>query len=217
MYLCTSNNAFIMDYNTSRPELHIPEYGRNVQKMVDFALGIEDREKRTSIAKTIVAIMAQLNPQVKETVDYKQKLWDHLFIISDFKLEVDSPYPMPDEETFRAKPEKIPYAVKSFRYGHYGRNIEKIIEKVSTMEDSPEKETLVNAIANHLKKSFLTWNRDSVDDEVIYGHLAELSKNTLKVKDDIRLQHTNDLIQKPPVQKKKFFPRSKDNKQRRKK
>lgn len=122
-----------MEYNTGRPPLIIPEYGRNVQKMVDYALSIEDRERRTKIAKAIITIMAQLNPLVKESVDYKQKLWDHLYIISDFKLDVDGPFPPPSPESFIVKPEKVSYGTKSFRYGHYGKNIEKIIQKVAEM------------------------------------------------------------------------------------
>ena len=205
-----------MEYNTGRPKLIIPEYGRNIQKMVDYAMTIEDREKRNNIAKTIIQIMSQINPQVKESVDYKQKLWDHLFIISDFKLEVDSPYPIPSSEMLQVKPEKVPYSVKNFKYGHYGRNIEKIIEQVATMEDGPGKDAQVNTIANHLKKAFLTWNRDSVNDEVIYEHLAELSKNKLKLSEDARLQQTHELIGRTN-KKKKFFPRQKDNNNKRRK
>ena len=203
-----------MDYNTGRPKLIIPEYGRNIQKMVEFAMTIEDREKRSGIAKVIIQIMSQVNPGVKESVDYKQKLWDHLFIISDFKLDVDSPFPIPTREVLEAKPERVPYGVKNFRYGHYGKNIEKIIEKVATMEDGPEKDAMVNTIANHLKKAFLTWNRDSVNDEVIYEHLAELSKNKLKLSEDTRLQQTHELIGRTNTnlnKKKKFFPRKDNN------
>ncbi|MCX6273087.1 MAG: DUF4290 domain-containing protein [Bacteroidetes bacterium] len=201
-----------MEYNSGRPHLVLPEYGRNIQKMVDFALTIEDRDKRTNVAKTIINIMAQINPQVKESTDYKQKLWDHLYIISDFKLDVETTYVMPSPEVLKAKPDRIPYTIRDFKYGHYGRNIQKIIEKVAEMEDSPEKEALVNTIANHLKKAFLTWNRDSVNDEVIYEHLAELSKGKLKLSEDTRLQHTNELLGRPPgMKKKKFFPRQKDN------
>ncbi|MHC1708232.1 MAG: DUF4290 domain-containing protein [Bacteroidales bacterium] len=205
-----------MEYNTGRPKLIIPEYGRNIQKMVDYAMAVEDREKRTNIAKTIIQIMSQINPMVKDSVDYKQKLWDHLFIISDFKLDVDSPFPVPSPEMLEVKPDRVPYSVKNFRYGHYGRNIEKIIEKVATMEEGPEKDAQVNTIANHLKKAFLTWNRDSVNDEVIYEHLAELSKNKLKLSEDAKLQQTHELIGRTN-KKKKFFPRQKDNNNKRRK
>lgn len=206
-----------MEYNTGRPKLIIPEYGRNIQKMVDYALTVEDREKRTNIAKIILQIMAQVNPGVKESIDYKQKLWDHLCIISDYRLDVDSPYPVPSRELLEVKPERVPYSVKNFKYGHYGRNIEKIIEKVATMEDGPEKDAQVNIIANHLKKAFLTWNRDSVNDEVIYEHLAELSKNKLKLSEDARLQQTHELIGRQNTKKKKFFPRKNDNMNKRRK
>ena len=207
-----------MEYNSGRPNLILPEYGRNIQKMVEFALSVEDREKRTNIAKTIVSIMAQLNPQVRESADYKQKLWDQLYIISDFALDVDAPYAKPEPEVLLAKPAQISYSTHDLKFGHYGKNIQNIIEKVAEMEESPEKEAMVNSIANHLKKAFLTWNRDSVADEVIYDHLNKLSSGKLKLSEDAKLQHTSELIGKPIQKKKKFFPRQKDNnKMRRKK
>ncbi|HRY33657.1 MAG TPA: DUF4290 domain-containing protein [Bacteroidales bacterium] len=206
-----------MEYNTRRTHLIIPEYGRNIQKMVDYAISIEDRERRTNIAKTIIQIMTQINPLVKESTDYKQKLWDHLYIISDFKLDVDSPFPMPSPEDLNQKPEKVPYGSKTFKYGYYGKNLEKIISKISEMEEGPERDSLVNVLANNMKKAYLTWNRDTVADEVIYEHLHELSAGRLKVHEETKLQHTSELLGPPKPKKKKFFPRQKDNNQRRRK
>jgi len=199
-----------MDYNTSRKKLLLAEYGRNVQNMVEFALTIEDREKRNRVAKTIVQVMSQLNPGVVENNDYWQKLWDQLYIISGFKLDIDSPYPKPTEEVLNLKSEKLKYRDKDFRYGHYGKNIEKIIKKASDIEDGAEKAVFVEAIANHLKKTYLTWNRDSVSDELIYEHLDKLSAGKLKLSDETQLQNTNDILARTAVKKKKFV-RPKDN------
>lgn len=207
-----------MDYNTSRKKLLLAEYGRNVQNMVDYALTIEDREKRNRVAKTIVQVMAQLNPGVTENVDYWQKLWDQLFIISDFKLDIDSPYPKPTEEVLNLKSEKLSYRDKNFKYGHYGKNIEKIIQKAAEIEDGAEKAVFVEAIANHLKKTYLTWNRDSVSDELIYEHLDKLSAGKLKLSDETQLQNTNDILARTAIKKKKFVrPKDGQNQRRKKK
>lgn len=209
-------NDLNMAYNTERRKLILAEYGRNVQNMVEYALTIEDPEARTRAAKTIVNVMAAINPGVIENTEYWQKLWDHLFVISDFRLDVDSPYPKPPTEILQnLKSGKLKYRDKNFRYGHYGKNIEKIITKASEIEDSVEKGIFVEAIANHLKKTYLTWNRDSVNDEVIYGHLAELSGGRLKLSDETQLQNTNDILAR--TAKKKKFIRPKDNNIRRKK
>lgn len=207
-----------MDYNTSRKKLLLAEYGRNVQNMVEYALTIEDREKRNRVAKTIVQVMAQLNPGVTENVDYWQKLWDQLFIISGFQLDIDSPYPKPTEEVLNLKSEKLKYRDKNFRYGHYGKNIEKIIQKAAEIEDGSEKAVFVEAIANHLKKTYLTWNRDSVSDELIYEHLDKLSSGKLKLSDETQLQNTHDILARTAVKKKKFVrPKDGQNLRRKKK
>ncbi|GAB4324099.1 MAG: DUF4290 domain-containing protein [Bacteroidales bacterium] len=184
-----------LEYNTTREKLINSEYGRNIQKLVERAMEIEDREKRTKFAKMIVQIMAQLNPGVRETGDFRHKLWDHLFIISNFKLDVDSPYEKPTPEKIFKKPEPLSYSDNKIRYGMYGANIERIIEKACELEDGWEKDALVHAIANHLKKSYLSWNRESVDDEQIFEHLEVLSKGRLKLKDEYRLSTTNEILQ----------------------
>jgi len=199
-----------LEYNTTRKHLILAEYGRSLQKTVEYILTFEDKEIRTRLAKTVINVMAQLSPQVKDNADYKQKLWDHLYIISDFKLDVDAPYPPPSQEVLVRKPEKIKYAVKNLRYGHYGKNIENMIKQTTLLEDSPEKAVLVNNIANHLKKTYLIWNRDSVNDEVIYGQLSELAGGKLKLDTETRLNNTNDILAQNVIKKKKFF--TKDNK-----
>lgn len=211
-----------MDYNSTREKLIIPEYGRNVQKMAAYVLTIEDREKRTNLAKALVNIMSQLHPDQRDTADYKRKLWDHLHIISNYQLDVDGPFPAPSPEERQEKPQRIPYPQEIIRFRPYGKNIAKIIEKACQFEDGPEKDALVKNIANHLKKSYLNWNRDSVNDELITDHLKELSHGKLKLSDDMRLAHTNDLLSKNTEQrnapsnsnnnrKKKFNPRNDKN------
>ena len=204
-----------MEYNSQREPLIIPEYGRNIQKMVDYAKTIEDREKRTEAAKFIVSVMASMNQQNKDAGDYRQTLWDHLFIISKFELDVDGPYPMPEKEALTRKPDKVQYSDNKIRFRHYGKNIEAIIKKATEYEDGPEKEALIHAIANHLKKSYLNWNRESVDDVAIEKHLEILSGGKLSLSEDLTLTSTSDILARNKSKKKKFNPRSKDNGKRR--
>ena len=172
----------------------IPEYGRNIQEMIEYTCTIEDREKRNKSAKFIINVMSQMHPQVRDSVDYKHKLWDHLHIISDFKLDVDAPYPPPSPLTLSTKPEHLSYHDKEIAYRHYGKNIALIIEKAIEYEEGAEKDALVKIIAIHLKKSYLNWNRDSVNDELIEEHLRILSQGKLKLKEDVRLTTTSDLL-----------------------
>jgi hypothetical protein len=194
----------MMEYNTTRDKLLISEYGRNVQKLVNLALEIKDRELRTKFVKNIVQIMGQINPAVRDSGDFRHKLWDHIHIISDFKLDVDAPYPAPSREVLEAKPEKLPYSDNNIRFKIYGANIEKIIKKASLFDDGPEKDALVHAIANHLKKSYLSWNRESVDDDQIFEHLNSLSNGRLALKEELRLHSTNEILLRN--KKKKVVP-----------
>jgi hypothetical protein len=183
-----------MEYNTTREHIPITEYGRNVKKMIDYTITIDDREKRNKLAKAIINVMSQLNPQMRDNNEYKHKLWDHLFILSDFKLDVDSPFPTPQKISIDHKPEKIAYPTYNIAFKHYGNNIERIIKKAIEMEDAPSKDALIKTIANHLKKSYLNWNRESVTDEVIAGHLEMLSGGKLKLAGDVRLSNTQDIL-----------------------
>ena len=183
-----------MEYNTTRDNLIISQYGRNVQKLVKHAIAIEDREKRTDFAKMIIQIMGQMNPYARESGDFRHKLWDHLHIISDFKLDVDSSYDVPSREQLAKKPEKLNYREDKIKYKVYGSNLEKIIEIAKDYEEGAEKDALVHTIANHLKKSYLNWNRDSVNDELIFEHLEKLSDGKLKLKEGLRLTTTNDIL-----------------------
>lgn len=197
----------MIDYNTTRNKLVISEYGRNIQKMIEYATTIEDRDKRTQAAHIIVNVMAQMNAQVKETVDYEQKLWDHLHIISNFELDVDGPFPAPDRKALETKPDKVPYQENNIKFRHYGKNLEKIIETAIQYEEGEEKDAFIQTIANHLKKSYLNWNRDSVNDELILQHLELLSQGKLKLPDNAKLIHTGDVVPRTPSKKKKFTSR----------
>jgi len=183
-----------MEYNTQRGGLIISEYGRNIQKMIEHAVGLKDKEERNKASKVIISVMGQLNPHLRDVNDFKHKLWDHLFIISDFKLDVDSPYPNPTPKSLSITPERIPYSDNKIRYKHYGKTIELMIEKAKTFEEGTEKDALIKTLANHLKKSYLTWNKDSVTDEHILKDLEELSNGELKLSRDVRLHNTSDII-----------------------
>lgn len=183
-----------MKYNTEREKLNIPEYGRNVQGLVDYALTIEDREKRTAFAGIIINAMAQVNPSVKELSDYKHKLWDHLFIMSDYRLDVDSPYPKPVKEELDTKPERLAYKSSMIRFRPYGKLIENVIDKVITMPEGEEKNVLIGMIAQYLKKAYLQWNVNSCDDEMILKHFEQLSHGQLKLQEDFKLLSTKRLL-----------------------
>lgn len=169
------------DYNTSRKKLALPEYGRNVQNMVDLLLQIEDRETRNRAARTIVDMMGNLHPYLRDVPDFKHKLWDHLAIMADFKLDIDYPYDPPSKEILTEKPKRVPYLQSNLKYRYYGKTIELMIKKAMEYEDGPEKDILIYQIANHMKKSYLTWNKDSVDDTLILEDLANMSRGLLKV------------------------------------
>ncbi len=183
-----------LEYNSTREMMTIPEYGRNVQRMIEYCCSIEDREKRTKTAKLIINVMADLNPSVKEAIEYKHKLWDHFYLISGFSIDVDAPYPPPSPLSLSTKPEHLSYHDKEIEFKHYGKNIALMIEKVAEYEDGPAKDALTKAIANHMKKSYLSWNRESVNDELIEQHLDILSKEKLKLKHDFKFTHTNDIL-----------------------
>ena len=164
-----------MEYNTNREKIVISEYGRNIQMMIRHLLEIEDRKQRTEAAYFIVSVMAQMNPQVKESNDYMHKLWDHLYIISEYKLDVDGPYEKPTPEMQKKKPEHVGYQKNNIRYGHYGQYIYDVVKKVKEMEDGPKKQAILVNIANHMKRDYLNWNRDTVNDLLILDDLYKIS------------------------------------------
>ena len=201
-----------MEYNTQRPKLIISEYGRHVQKMVDQAMAIPEKEERNKYAQYIISVMGQLNPHLRDIEDFKHKLWDHLFIMSDFKLDVDSPYPIPSREALNTKPDRVSYPSNQIKFRHYGKIIENIIDKAGKMDDGENKNLMVGAIGNHLKKSFLAWNRDSVEDIQIDSDLKRISGGKLQLGEDTKLNSIKDLIipSQSPARKKN----NKQNKKR---
>lgn len=171
-----------IEYNSERPKLIIPEYGRHIQKMVDQAIAKETKEERNKVASSIIAVMGNLNPHLRDVTDFQHKLWDQLFIISDFKLDVDSPYPIPKREELQEYPQSLEYPQNFPKYRFYGNNIKRMIDVAIGWEDGEKKEALVFTIANHMKKCFLNWNKDTVEDDVIFKHLFELSEGKLDLK-----------------------------------
>jgi hypothetical protein len=170
---------FDLEYSSERPHLIIPEYGRHVQKLIDNCVAIEDAEERNKMAKAIVDVMGNLQPHLRDVPDFKHKLWDQLFIMSDFKLEAESPYPRPEREELAAKPESLAYPKYDSKYRFYGNNIQTMIDVALTWEEGEAREALYFAIANHMKKCYLNWNKDTVDDHIIYNHLLDLSKGKI--------------------------------------
>ncbi len=183
-----------MDYNTSLDKIIIKEYGRNVQKMISQTLLIESKEVRTMMAKAIIRVMSQLNPNGKDSVDYWHKLWDHLFIMSNFELDIYSPYPMPDKNKLEIKPAPLPYPKNKIKFPPYGKNIEVMISKAIEFEEGEEKEAFIGDIANHLKKQYLNWNRDSVNDTLITEHLKILSDGKLTLSAGFKFVNTREVL-----------------------
>ncbi len=189
-----------MDYNSQRKKLPLPEYGRNIQNMVEYLMTIEDREKRNRHAQTIIDVMGNLYPYLRDVEEFRHKLWDHLAIMSDFKLDIDYPYDPPLPDILTEKPDIVPYNQHRIKYKHYGRTMELMIEEATKLEGE-EREAMIELLANHMKKSYLAWNKGAVEDEKILGDLSELSKGRLDIKKDMKLTETKLLISKPKKKK----------------
>ncbi|WP_353777796.1 DUF4290 domain-containing protein [Winogradskyella sp. 3972H.M.0a.05] len=171
-----------LEYNTEREHLIIPEYGRHIQKMINHAKTREDKEERNKLAKAIISVMGNLQPHLRDVPDFQHKLWDQLFIMSNFELDADSPYEKPSKELLEERPEPLEYPQNHPKYRFYGNNIKTMIDVAVTWEEGELKEALVYTIANHMKKCFLNWNKDTVEDDVIFDHLFELSKGQINLK-----------------------------------
>ena len=174
-----------MQYNTQQKRMPLPEYGHSVQNMVDYAITIPDRAERQRCANTIVSIMGGMFPQLRDLPDFKHKLWDHLAIMSDFKLDIDYPFEIVRKEKLETKPDPISYPHTKIRYRHYGRTLEVLLKKACEMPDGDEKQNLVALICNHMKKNYITWNKDTVDDRKVAEDLYELSDGRLTLTDDL--------------------------------
>lgn len=175
------------DYNSTRPRLILAEYGRNVQNMVDYICQLPTKEERNRYAQVVIEMMGFLNPHLRDVADFKHKLWDHLHIISDFKIDVDSPYPIPDRNGLQPKPALLAYPQHRIRYKHYGHTVEKMIEKAKQITDEDRRRQMAESIANFMKMAYVTWNKDSVTDDAILKDLDALSEGALSVGPDFVL------------------------------
>ncbi|MGN6213526.1 DUF4290 domain-containing protein [Parafilimonas sp.] len=178
-----------MEYNTTRNDMSMREYGRHIQKMVEYLLTIEDREKRQQQAQVLIELMGFLNPHLKNVEDFRHKLWDHLFFISDFKLDVDSPYPIPQKETYKQKPDPLPYPKRYPKFSHLGKNLEIIIDKALNEEDAEKKEGFANAIAYYMKLAYSNWHKELVHDDAIRTELNEMTGGQLEFSNTPYIKH----------------------------
>lgn len=184
-----------MKYNTQQRRLPLPEYGRSVQNMVDHALTIEDRAERQRCANTIVNIMGGMFPHLRDVADFKQKLWDHLAIMADFKLDIDYPVEIVKKESLEIKPQRIPYSQHDIRFRHYGRFVQDMIKLAVDYQEGEERNLLIRMIANHMKRDYLNWNKDGVEDQKILDDLCELSGGKIKLSaEDLRLTEQRTFI-----------------------
>lgn len=184
-----------MKYNTELKKLALPEYGRNIQDMVDYCVKIEDREERKRCANTIINIMGNLFPHLRDVNDFKHILWDHLAIMADFKLDIDYPYEIIKKENLYARPPRLPYNNGRMRFRHYGKTLELMIKKATEMEEGEEKQQLIKLLANQMKKSFLTWNKESVDDRKIFKDLDELSQGHIVLnEEEYKLTESREIL-----------------------
>lgn len=187
-----------MKYNTNAKRLALPEYGRNIQNMVDHCVTIEDRSERNRCANAIISIMGNMFPHLRDVNDFKHILWDHLAIMADFNLDVDYPYEIVKKENLHQRPPRVPYGENEIIYKHYGQTLERLINKAALMDDGEEKEALIHMIANQMKKSFLIWNKDSVDNQKILKDLAELSEmRIIRSAETFKMADVSELIDAP--------------------
>lgn len=199
-----------LEYNTARDQLVISEYGRHIQKLVDHAVAIENRKERQRFVEGIINIMGDLNPHLRDVVDFKHKLWDHIFVISKFKLDVDSPYEQPVVEKLFQKPEPLNYPKHDIKYNHYGKVIELLIKEAIIIDDVELKNKLIVAIANQMKRSYFNWNNDTVEDEIIFAQLRKLSKDKLIVPKGVELAKYSPNVKQVTSRKKKKNNRNKN-------
>ena len=204
-----------MKYNTEEKKLVMPEYGRNIQNMVDYCITIQDREERKRCADTIINIMGNMFPHLRDVNDFKHILWDHLAIMADFKLDIDYPYEIVKKEDLYSRPpripynnSRIPYNNSRIRYRHYGKTLEKMIQKATEFEPGVEKDQLIKLLATQMKKSFLTWNKESVDDRKIFKDLDELSEGQIILDEEVhKLAESRDILARNNTNNKKNYSR----------
>lgn len=170
----------------------MPEYGRNVQRMIEQVMQIPDKEKRNEQIRAVVSVMGILNPQLRDLSDFKHKLWDHVQIISDFQLDIDSPYPLPTREVLQRKPQPLPFQNEPLKEMHYGRNIQNMITAIAAQEDGEEKTAKVRSLAHYMRQQYLIWNKDTVSDELIFRDIVRMSDGKIQIPEDLRLNQISD-------------------------
>ncbi|MCO6358313.1 uncharacterized protein DUF4290 [Roseivirga pacifica] len=170
-----------LEYNTERSDVRLKEYGRNIQKLVSHIKTIEDKEKRSAYAQTLTDLMRQINPNVKDSQDYDQKVWDDLYIISNFDMDIDAPFPMPEKSAIGKKPARMPYKNSKIKYMHYGRSVQIMIDQAIQMEDPETKESAIIHIGRLMKTFYNTWNKDNIDEAIILKQIEELSGGKLTI------------------------------------
>ena len=205
-----------LTYNTEKERIVISEYGRCIQEMIKKLPEIEDRAQRTEAARYIISVMVQMNPQVKESSDYEHKLWDHLFMISGYNLDIDSPYAPPTPAAQKSKPQHIGYQNNKIKYGHYGQYIVKMIEAASKEENDEVREALAYSIANQMKRNYLEWNKSVVNDQVIFDDLKEISHGRLVITDESKLGTTGEMLGKKQQQAKQQQQQAQGKKKKKK-
>ncbi len=197
--------VFELEYNTERELLKIPEYGRHIHKLIDNVKAIESREERNKATKQVIKIMGEMNPHLRDVPDFQHMLWDQLFFMADFDLDVDSPYPIPTKENAYIPQVKLDYPQQYPKYRFYGNNITNMIEEAMKWDEGEKKDALIVVIANHMKKSYLSWNKETVTDEVIFEHLLELSNGKINLlKKDEELSTSSDLLKINKKQNNRF-------------
>jgi len=186
------------DYNTQRRRLRLPEYGRHIQKMIQYVKAIEDTDKRNEQVMAVVTVMGNLNPHLRDIQDFRHKLWDHVYLIADFDIDIKSPYPVPAPETFDEKPQPIPYPNTPVTAMHYGRNIERMVNTIADRPESDEKQKMIAAMAHYMKKQYLIWNKDTVSDEIIFKDMIALSKGRITIDPSLKLSEMqNENLRQP--------------------
>ncbi len=198
-----------MQYNTQRDQLIIPEYGRTVHKMIQHACGIVDKKERKECVESIIKFMGKMNPHLRDVKEFTHKLWDHLYIMSEFKINVESPYPIPEVSKLEEKPNKMEYTNNSSKFSFYGSTIEKMIAMAINMEDLEKQKLLTGMIANHMKKCYLLFNKDSVDDKTISLHLDKLSNGKLSLPEDFQYIDSSSITKSKKSHHKRKFKKRK--------
>ncbi len=211
-------NAQDMDsYNTQKPDVILKEYGRNIQKIVDYIVKIEDDEERNRYAHNLIELMRQINPNTRDSQDYQNKLWDDLYIMSRFNLEVDSPYPLPEKTMLGKKPKRLEYSTHKITYKHYGRNVELLLEKALEIEDSEDQYSALVHIGRLMKSFYLSWNKDNIQDSLIVDHMERISGKTIEQNLKDRLMKENPFDTNSPKEKSNNSNKSSGKKSKKKK